>query len=70
MAIRWMIYLATILMTGCPLPPFPEWDTGEEIECGYSVKEKVCDLTLMDQNGENWNLYDNLGFRIVTGKRR
>ena len=60
MAIRWMVYLATILMTGCPLPSFPEWDTCEEIECGYNIKEKVCDLTLMDQNGDNWNLYDNL----------
>ena len=34
-------------------------------ECGYEVGDHACDLTLADQNGKSWNLYDNYGKVII-----
>jgi len=67
MEIKWITCFASMLMTACvpTLVTDMDYETAEEIECGYNVKEKVCDLTLMDQNGDNWNLYDNLAEATV-----
>ncbi len=34
-------------------------------ECGYEIGDHACDFTLIDQNNESWNLYDNYGKTIV-----
>ena len=34
-------------------------------ECGYEVGDHACDITLTDQNGKDWNLYENYGDVIV-----
>jgi len=59
---RWVKYIGALLVMACSpsLVTDIAYETGEEIECGYDIKEKLCDLTLMDQNGDNWNLYDNV----------
>ena len=34
-------------------------------ECGYEIGDHACDFTLIDQNGEEWNLYSHYGEVIV-----
>jgi len=64
--------LLTLLIAGCsacsePTDPIVEeepspitWD-----ECGHDMGDHPCDLTLKDQNGDDWNLYDNYGSLII-----
>ena len=42
-------------------PPSPiTWE-----DCSQQVGDHPCDFTLKDQNGDNWNLYDNYGSIII-----
>jgi len=34
-------------------------------ECGHDMGDHPCDFTLKDQNGDDWNLYENYGSLIV-----
>ena len=34
-------------------------------DCGYSIGDHPCDFTLKDQNGDDWNLYENYGSIII-----
>ena len=34
-------------------------------ECGYDMGDHPCDFTLKDQNGDDWNLYENYGSIII-----
>ena len=36
------------------------WD-----DCGYDVGDHACDITLVDQNGNEWNLYSHFGSIVV-----
>ncbi len=36
------------------------WDA-----CSQAIPDHPCDMTLLDQNGEDWNLYENYGSIIV-----
>lgn len=36
------------------------WD-----DCGGAVGDRPCDFTFVDQNGDEWNLYDNYGKVIL-----
>jgi thiol-disulfide isomerase/thioredoxin len=36
------------------------WD-----ECGYEVGDHLCDFTAVDQNGNSFNLYENVGRPII-----
>ena len=56
--------------SACKEDPGPELEP-EEVspitwtECGYEMGDHPCDFTLVDQNGEDWNLYDHYGSIIV-----
>ena len=60
---KWIKYIGALLVTACSpsLVTDIAYETGEDIECGYNVGEKLCDITLMDQDGNDWNLYENIG---------
>jgi thiol-disulfide isomerase/thioredoxin len=34
-------------------------------ECGHDMGDNPCDFTLADQNGDDWNLYENYGSIII-----
>tara|TARA_Y100001973_G_C5187368_1_gene328725 strand:- start:806 stop:1396 length:591 start_codon:yes stop_codon:yes gene_type:complete len=63
--------LLTLLIAGCSACSEPEAPVVEDPnpitweECGYDMGDHPCDLTLSDQNGDDWNLYDNYGSLIV-----
>ena len=61
--------LLLIGCAGCNKEPIeveiPEPDPITWTECGYDIGDHPCDFTLKDQNGEDWNLYDNYGSLIV-----
>ena len=60
---KWIKYIGALLVMACSpsLVTDIAYETGEDIECGYNVGEKLCDITLMDQDGNDWNLYENIG---------
>ena len=43
----------------------PDPDPITWTECGYELGDHPCDFTLVDQHGNDWNLYDNYGSLIV-----
>ena len=59
---KWLLYIG-VLLVGCTpvLVKDIAYETAEEIECGYLPFELLCDFTLMDQNGNDWSLYDHKG---------
>jgi thiol-disulfide isomerase/thioredoxin len=42
------------------VPPNITWD-----DCGGDVGDKACNFTFMDQNGDDWDLYDHYGTVMV-----
>ena len=70
-----ILFLTSILSLGCascgpadlevkdssPVEPsLITWD-----ECGYAEGDHMCDFTLKDQNGDDFNLYNNVGKPII-----
>lgn len=43
----------------------PEVDLVTWDECGYNVGDHMCDFSLVDQNGDEFHLYDYIGKPIV-----
>ena len=66
MEMKWLLYIG-ILLAGCTpaLVKDIAYETAEEIECSYLLFEKLCNFTLMDQNGDEVSLYDFYGKTIV-----
>ena len=69
---KWIKYIGALLVMACSpsLVTDIAYETGEDIECGYNVGEKLCDITLMDQDGNDWNLSAYHGSSpIIAGDR-
>ncbi len=57
-----LMFLLASSVSGCrnKVGPFVDWD-----DCSQQVGDHPCDFTLVDQNGDEFNLYDHYGKVII-----
>ena len=58
---KWLLYIGTLFACTPALVTDIAYDTVAEPECGYTVGEKLCNFTLMDQDENDWSLYEHSG---------
>lgn len=59
--IKWLALTVALLGCSPALVTDIAYETADKVACGYNLGEKICDISLTDQNGDSWSLYDNGG---------